>query len=58
VNIGLAVGIEDGLVVPVLLDAGRMTLAELAANTKRIVAGAARGQTGRRRARQFSPSPT
>ncbi|MFH0938306.1 MAG: 2-oxo acid dehydrogenase subunit E2 [Planctomycetota bacterium] len=44
VNIGIAVGIADGLVVPVLLGVERMTLAEVASNAKRIVASARAGK--------------
>lgn len=41
-NIGIAVGMDDGLVVPVLVGANRMGLQQLGAETKRI-ATAARG---------------
>jgi pyruvate dehydrogenase E2 component (dihydrolipoamide acetyltransferase) len=41
VNLGVAVGLEEGLVVPVILDAGRLALEELAAEARRI-AGLAR----------------
>jgi pyruvate dehydrogenase E2 component (dihydrolipoamide acetyltransferase) len=37
VNIGLAVGSEEGLVVPVVLNADRLTFEELAAETRRVV---------------------
>ncbi len=37
VNIGVAVGLEDGLVVPAVLNADQLSLRELAAETKRIV---------------------
>jgi len=43
-NIGIAVGIEDGLVVPVLVNAERLSLAQLAGETKRIVAAARGGK--------------
>jgi pyruvate dehydrogenase E2 component (dihydrolipoamide acetyltransferase) len=36
VNIGLAVGLDDGVVVPVLLDADRLGLDKLAAETRRL----------------------
>jgi len=36
VNIGIAVGLEDGLVVPVVMRAQSRSLAEIAAETKRI----------------------
>lgn len=41
-NIGIAVGMDDGLVVPVLIGAERMGLQAIGAETKRL-AGAARG---------------
>jgi len=41
-NIGIAVGIEDGLVVPVLMAAEKLTLKQIGSETKRI-ATAARG---------------
>ena len=44
VHLGIAVGIEDGLVVPVLQNADRMTLAELAQGARRIVEGARAGK--------------
>jgi pyruvate dehydrogenase E2 component (dihydrolipoamide acetyltransferase) len=44
VNIGVAVGIEDGLIVPVLQNADRMTLAEVAQNTRRIAENARAGK--------------
>jgi len=43
-NIGIAVGVDDGLVVPVLMGADQMSLAELPAMTKRIVEDARRGK--------------
>jgi pyruvate dehydrogenase E2 component (dihydrolipoamide acetyltransferase) len=42
VHVGLAVAVENGLLVPVVRDAARLSLAELAAETKRL-ADAARG---------------
>ncbi len=36
-NIGVAVGLEDGLVVPAVLNADQLSLRELAAETKRLV---------------------
>ena len=44
VNIGVAVGVEDGLTVPVLLNAHTMNLQQIAANTKRIVENARNGK--------------
>lgn len=43
-NIGIAVGVEDGLVVPVVTDVDTLNLAELAAETKRIVEAARNGR--------------
>ncbi|MFP4433763.1 MAG: 2-oxo acid dehydrogenase subunit E2 [Phycisphaerae bacterium] len=43
-NIGIAVGTDDGLTVPVLLDADRMDLRTLADKTRRIVSAARDGQ--------------
>jgi pyruvate dehydrogenase E2 component (dihydrolipoamide acetyltransferase) len=43
-NIGIAVGIDDGLVVPVLVGADQMSLAEVAANSRRIVENARAGK--------------
>jgi pyruvate dehydrogenase E2 component (dihydrolipoamide acetyltransferase) len=43
-NIGIAVGIEDGLVVPVVLDVDTLSLDRLAAETKRIVEQARKGR--------------
>lgn len=40
VHIGLAVGLDDGLVVPAVLDADRLSLRELAAETRRLVEAA------------------
>ena len=44
VNIGIAVGVDDGLTVPVLLNADQMSLKDLAANTKRIAEAARVGK--------------
>ncbi len=44
VNIGIAVGVDDGLTVPVLLGADRMSLQDVSANTKRIVEAARVGK--------------
>ena len=44
VNIGVAVGVEDGLTVPVLLNAHEMNLQQIAAETKRIVQNARNGK--------------
>jgi pyruvate dehydrogenase E2 component (dihydrolipoamide acetyltransferase) len=44
VNIGVAVTIEDALLVPVVAEADRRTLSEIAAETRRL-AGAARKRT-------------
>jgi pyruvate dehydrogenase E2 component (dihydrolipoamide acetyltransferase) len=44
VHLGVAVGIEDGLVVPVLQNADRMTLADVVVNTRRIVENARAGK--------------
>jgi pyruvate dehydrogenase E2 component (dihydrolipoamide acetyltransferase) len=43
-HVGIAVALEDGLIVPVLRDADRMTLTEIAAATKDIVARARSGK--------------
>ena len=43
-NVGVAVGVEDGLTVPVLLGANAMSLQQVAANTKRIVENARSGK--------------
>jgi pyruvate dehydrogenase E2 component (dihydrolipoamide acetyltransferase) len=43
-NIGIAVGTDDGLTVPVLIDADRMDLQTLAGQTRRIVSAAREGQ--------------
>ena len=43
-NIGVAVGVEDGLTVPVLLGANAMSLQQIASNTKRIVENARGGK--------------
>jgi pyruvate dehydrogenase E2 component (dihydrolipoamide acetyltransferase) len=43
-NIGIAVGMDDGLVVPVLLGAERMKLQQIASETKRLAATARSGK--------------
>lgn len=43
-NIGIAVGIDDGLVVPVVLNVDMLNLAQLAAEAKRIVELARKGR--------------
>ena len=43
-HVGIAVALDDGLIVPVLRDADRMTLTEIAAATKDIVARARNGK--------------
>jgi pyruvate dehydrogenase E2 component (dihydrolipoamide acetyltransferase) len=44
VDIGIAVGMDDGLLVPVLRDADRMSLAEISAGTRRIAEAARAGK--------------
>lgn len=43
-NIGVAVGVEDGLTVPVLINAQAMTLQQIGQNTKRIAENARAGK--------------
>ncbi len=43
-NIGVAVGMDDGLVVPVILNAEQLTLAQLAVETKRLANQARAGK--------------
>lgn len=43
-NIGLAVGMEDGLRVPVLVDADRLSLRQVAEQTRRIIEAARKGK--------------
>lgn len=43
-NIGIAVGLEDGLVVPVVVGVGRMGLKELAAEARRLIDNARAGK--------------
>jgi len=43
-NIGVAVGIDDGLVVPVVMDVDVLSLAKLADETKRVVDAARKGR--------------
>jgi pyruvate dehydrogenase E2 component (dihydrolipoamide acetyltransferase) len=47
-HVGIAVALDDGLIVPVLRDADRMTLTEIAAATKDIVARARSGKVRQR----------
>jgi pyruvate dehydrogenase E2 component (dihydrolipoamide acetyltransferase) len=44
VNIGVAVGMEDGLIVPVIVDAERLSLRQLAATSRRIFDAARQGK--------------
>jgi pyruvate dehydrogenase E2 component (dihydrolipoamide acetyltransferase) len=44
VNIGIAVAVPDGLVVPVVIDADRLSLQEIAAQTKQLVEAARGGR--------------
>jgi pyruvate dehydrogenase E2 component (dihydrolipoamide acetyltransferase) len=43
-NIGIAVGVEDGLVVPVVLGVDKLTIAQLAGETRRVVEAARHGR--------------
>ena len=43
VNVGMAVALDDGLVVPVLHDADQLSLAEISAQTSRLADAARRG---------------
>lgn len=43
-NIGIAVGVEDGLTVPVVLKVDTLTLAQLAVEAKRVVENARKGK--------------
>ena len=43
-NVGVAVGIDDGLVVPVVMNADTLTLSELAVEAKRVVENARKGK--------------
>ena len=43
-NIGIAVGVDDGLVVPVVRNADTLTLSQLAAEAKRVVDNARKGK--------------
>jgi pyruvate dehydrogenase E2 component (dihydrolipoamide acetyltransferase) len=49
-HVGIAVALDDGLIVPVLRDADRMTLTEIAAATKDIVG---RARTGKVRQKEI-----
>lgn len=44
VNLSLAVAMDEGLVTPVIKDAGRLGLAEVASESKRLIAGARAGK--------------
>jgi len=44
VNVGIAVGLDDGLVVPVLAQADRLTLEETAERTRTLIANARAGR--------------
>jgi pyruvate dehydrogenase E2 component (dihydrolipoamide acetyltransferase) len=44
VNIGIAVSVEEGLVVPVLVRAEKMSLSEIAGQTRRVVENARKGR--------------
>jgi len=44
VNIGIAVGTDNGLVVPVLLNADRMALKEIAAESRKMIESARQGK--------------
>ena len=52
-NIGIAVGVDDGLVVPVVIDVDTLSLSQLAAETKRVVEQARKGRLGKHRQRPF-----
>jgi pyruvate dehydrogenase E2 component (dihydrolipoamide acetyltransferase) len=43
-NVGIAVGVDDGLVVPVVLNVETLTLAQLAAEARRVVENARNGK--------------
>ena len=43
-NIGIAVGVDDGLIVPVVLNVDQLTLAQLAVETKRVVENGRQGK--------------
>jgi len=43
-NIGIAVGVDEGLIVPVVLDVDQLTLAQLAVETKRVVENGRKGK--------------
>ena len=59
VNVGVAVAIDDALLVPVITDADTRGLNEIAAETRRLVEAARRGPCDRRNCRtRPSPSPT
>ena len=46
IHVGLAVALDDGLLVPVIRHADRLSLGEIAAQTKRLASGARNGTLG------------
>ena len=50
INIGMAVAVEDGLIVPVIHECERLSLPEIARHAHRLVSKAARGGFTARRA--------
>ena len=46
IHVGLAVALDDGLLVPVIRHADRLSLSEIASETKRLAAGARNGTLG------------
>ena len=56
-HVGIAVALDDGLIVPVLRDADRLTLTEIAVATRDIVSRRAAARCARRRSRA-APSPS
>ncbi|WP_419553284.1 2-oxo acid dehydrogenase subunit E2 [Candidatus Poriferisodalis sp.] len=46
IHVGLAVALDDGLLVPVIRHADRLSLSEIAAETKRLAGGAREGALG------------
>jgi len=44
INVGVAVEVEEGLIVPVVRDADRKTLSEIAKSTKQLIDGAREGK--------------
>ncbi|MCC5827945.1 MAG: 2-oxo acid dehydrogenase subunit E2 [Phycisphaeraceae bacterium] len=55
-NIGIAVGVPDGLVVPVTMKVERLSLAQLAAQNRQLVENARRGKVDHMGEGQFSIS--